>query len=219
MRQWCKGDSSGCLFVTSRLTSPLIARLSNLQTVAGHIATAFNETSGAKNEREKYSSAGDKEGFKKGNNKIESQSKRAARRNKALLKSFLSQAAILVTLRSDNRSTLVSCSSNVGTTWVWVQHLLITWNTCPRNACVKLLTLCPGLMQLRLLKWFRLHCPTTPLHFWVPGPQDLEVAAGRLRVQSCYSPTEAHLEKAKQRYEQTLAELRRSSETCSSEHN
>ncbi|XP_046677918.1 uncharacterized protein LOC124365869 isoform X2 [Homalodisca vitripennis] len=84
--------------------------------------------------REKYSSAGDKEGFKKGNNKIESQSKRAARRNKALLK-------------------------------------------------------------------------------------DLEVAAGRLRVQSCYSPTEAHLEKAKQRYEQTLAELRRSSETCSSEHN
>ncbi|KAG8314846.1 hypothetical protein J6590_083523 [Homalodisca vitripennis] len=37
---WCKGDSYGCPSVTSRLTSPLIARLSNLQTVAGHIATA-----------------------------------------------------------------------------------------------------------------------------------------------------------------------------------
>ncbi|KAG8250118.1 hypothetical protein J6590_005511 [Homalodisca vitripennis] len=31
----------GCPFVTSRLTSPLIARLSNLQTVAGYIATAL----------------------------------------------------------------------------------------------------------------------------------------------------------------------------------
>ncbi|KAG8305048.1 hypothetical protein J6590_078982 [Homalodisca vitripennis] len=40
LRQWCKGDSYGCPFVTSRLTLPLIARLSNLQTVAGHIATA-----------------------------------------------------------------------------------------------------------------------------------------------------------------------------------
>ncbi|KAG8303876.1 hypothetical protein J6590_107919, partial [Homalodisca vitripennis] len=30
----------GCPFVTSRLTSPFIARLSNLQAVAGHIATA-----------------------------------------------------------------------------------------------------------------------------------------------------------------------------------
>lgn len=36
--------------------------------------------------REKYTSAEDKEVFKKGNNKIESQRRRAAKRNKALLK-------------------------------------------------------------------------------------------------------------------------------------
>ncbi|KAG8302491.1 hypothetical protein J6590_031562 [Homalodisca vitripennis] len=45
LSHWCKGDSYGCPFVTSRLTSPLIARLSNLQTVAGHIATAIKITS------------------------------------------------------------------------------------------------------------------------------------------------------------------------------
>ncbi|KAG8271308.1 hypothetical protein J6590_065718 [Homalodisca vitripennis] len=48
LKQWCKGDSYGCPFVTSWLTSQLIARLSNLQTVAGHIATALAEAVSAR---------------------------------------------------------------------------------------------------------------------------------------------------------------------------
>lgn len=43
--------------------------------------------------------------------------------------------------------------------------------------------------------------------------QDLELVVAKLRTQTCYSPTEIHLEKAKRKYLQTLAEIN-AQKTC-----
>lgn len=44
--------------------------------------------------------------------------------------------------------------------------------------------------------------------------QELELAVAKLRTRTCYSPTEIHLEKAKRKYLQTLAEINAARKTC-----